>query len=57
MLRPKGGRPAHFYALVTEGSVERAYAERRQRFLVEQGYEYRIVDSRALLWRSAPPAP
>ena len=57
VLRPKGGRPAHFYALVTEGSVERAYAERRRRFLVEQGYEYRIVQARALLGRSAPPSP
>ena len=35
--------------LVTEGSAERAYAERRRRFLVEQGYEYRIVDARELL--------
>ena len=57
VLRPKGGRPAHFYALVTEDWVERAHAERRRRFLVEQGYEYRIVDARTLLGRSAPSGP
>ncbi len=46
MLRPKGdGRRAHFYALVTEGSVERDHAARRQRFLVEQGYRYRVVQA------------
>ena len=49
VLRPKGGRTAHFYALVTEDSVERDHAGRRQRFLVEQGYHYRIVTARELL--------
>ncbi len=49
VLRPKGGRVAHFYALVSEGTVERDHAARRQRFLVEQGYRYRIVAARDLL--------
>ncbi|MGN6564637.1 MAG: helicase-related protein, partial [Thermomicrobiales bacterium] len=47
VLRPKpDGKPAHFYAVVAAGTVESDHAARRQRFLVEQGYEYRIVVSR-----------
>jgi DNA excision repair protein ERCC-3 len=47
LLRPKpDGQPAHFYAVIASGTVEGDHAARRQRFLVEQGYEYRIVVSR-----------
>lgn len=43
VLRPKpDGRPATFYTLVTPDSPEQDYAERRQLFLAEQGYPYRI---------------
>jgi DNA excision repair protein ERCC-3 len=44
LLRPKsGGRQAHFYTLVSADTSEQAHAARRQRFLIEQGYTYRIV--------------
>jgi DNA excision repair protein ERCC-3 len=43
VLRPKpGDNRATFYSLVTADSVEQDYAERRQLFLAEQGYPYRI---------------
>ncbi len=43
ILRPKsGGRDATFYTLVTAESREQDFAERRQLFLTEQGYPYRI---------------
>jgi len=45
LLRPKAnGGQAHFYSLVTRDSRDQFYAAKRQRFLVEQGYEYSIVD-------------
>ncbi|MCL5269505.1 MAG: DEAD/DEAH box helicase [bacterium] len=44
ILRPKaGGNMAHFYSLVTEDTREREFAVKRQLFLTEQGYRYRIV--------------
>jgi DNA excision repair protein ERCC-3 len=44
ILRPKqDGRRAYFYSLVTEDSRERTFASKRQLFLTEQGYQYRIV--------------
>lgn len=43
VLRPKpGANQAWFYTLVTADSVEQDFAERRQLFLAEQGYPYRI---------------
>lgn len=43
VLRPKPGEnTALFYTLVTADTREQEYAERRQRFLSEQGYPYRI---------------
>jgi DNA excision repair protein ERCC-3 len=43
VLRPKPGENrATFYSLVTQDSVEQDYAERRQLFLAEQGYPYRV---------------
>jgi DNA excision repair protein ERCC-3 len=45
ILRPKPGEnQAHFYTLVSRDTVEQEYALRRQLFLCEQGYAYRIVD-------------
>ncbi|MDI3327330.1 MAG: helicase-associated domain-containing protein [Alicyclobacillaceae bacterium] len=44
VLRPKAdGREARFYALVSEDTEEVDFARRRQQFLVEQGYEYRVL--------------
>ncbi len=49
ILRPKGGEnQAHFYTLVSRDTVEQDYAMKRQLFLCEQGYEYRIVDGAQL---------
>jgi DNA excision repair protein ERCC-3 len=46
ILRPKAdGRTAHFYSIVTRDTVDADFAQHRQRFLAEQGYAYRIVDS------------
>jgi DNA excision repair protein ERCC-3 len=43
ILRPKAdGRPARFYALVSRDTREQEFAQRRQLFLVEQGYRYTI---------------
>src|SRR5205807_372773 len=50
VLRPKkDGRGAIFYALVTDETREQDMAARRQRFLLEQGYRYEVLD--------APPSP
>lgn len=55
VLRPKqDGRPAAFYTLVTEGTVETDFAMNRQRFLTEQGYRYAIVDAARLVEGSVP---
>jgi DNA excision repair protein ERCC-3 len=49
LLRPKPGHnQAHFYSLVSRDSVEQDFAFRRQRFLIEQGYAYEIVDGEEL---------
>lgn len=46
LLRPKAdGSEAYFYTVVCRGSLDAEYAAHRQRFLAEQGYAYRIVDS------------
>lgn len=46
ILRPKpGANQAHFYTLVTRDTVEQEFALKRQLFLCEQGYEYRILDA------------
>ncbi len=44
VLRPKSGR-AYFYTVVTKNTVEQDHALRRQMFLAEQGYQYRIEDA------------
>jgi len=46
ILRPKtDGGPAQFYSLVTRDSRDAEFAARRQLFLTEQGYTYRILDA------------
>ncbi len=42
ILRPKE-RKSRFYTLITRNSVEEDFGANRQKFLAEQGYEYRIV--------------
>lgn len=45
ILRPKGcANMAFFYSLVTQDTREREFAVKRQLFLTEQGYRYRIVN-------------
>ena len=49
ILRPKSdGAEAVFYSIVTTGSRDQEFAEKRQRFLTEQGYSYQIVESHRL---------
>jgi DNA excision repair protein ERCC-3 len=43
ILRPKSGaNTASFYTLITRDTVEQTFGEKRQLFLTEQGYAYRI---------------
>ncbi len=43
ILRPKPGENrANFYTIVTRDTVEQEFGEKRQLFLAEQGYAYRI---------------
>lgn len=57
LLRPKPGtNQAHFYTLVTRETLEQDFAMKRQRFLTEQGYAYRIVDSQVLNLDGLPAA-
>ncbi|WP_369205158.1 DNA repair helicase XPB [Streptomyces sp. PU-14G] len=54
VLRPKAdGHEARFYSVVARDTIDQDFAAHRQRFLAEQGYAYRIVDSVDLL--SEPP--
>ncbi|TVS23788.1 DEAD/DEAH box helicase [Corynebacterium sanguinis] len=46
LLRPKAdGGGALFYTVVARDTLDAEYAMRRQRFLAEQGYAYRLVDA------------
>ncbi len=46
ILRPKSdGSAAVFYAVVTLGSRDQEFAQKRQLFLTEQGYSYEIVEA------------
>jgi DNA excision repair protein ERCC-3 len=50
ILRPKAGaNQAHFYTLVSADTDEQEYALRRQLFLCEQGYAYRITDAAEIM--------
>ena len=50
ILRPKkDGTTAHFYSLVTRDSRDQEFATKRQLFLTEQGYSYRILDHTEVL--------
>ncbi len=42
ILRPKE-RKSRFFTLITRGTVEEEFGANRQKFLAEQGYEYKIV--------------
>ena len=49
ILRPKSdGSAAYFYSVVTLGSRDQEFAEKRQLFLTEQGYTYEIVEAAGL---------
>ena len=54
ILRPKSGEnQAHFYSLVSRDTVEQDFAMRRQLFLCEQGYEYRILAAEEIAGEAA----
>src|SRR5689334_12176860 len=56
VLRPKADRrAARFYAIVARYTLDQEFAAHRQRFLAEQGYAYRIVDSDEILQGPATP--
>jgi DNA excision repair protein ERCC-3 len=49
LLRPKSdGRAARFYTVVARDTLDQDFAAKRQRFLAEQGYAYRILDAAAI---------
>ena len=49
ILRPKSdGSVAVFYSVVTLGSRDQEFAEKRQLFLTEQGYTYEIIEAASL---------
>ncbi len=49
LLRPKAdGRSARFYTVVARDTLDQEFAAKRQRFLAEQGYAYRILDAASL---------
>ena len=49
VMRPKhDGGQASFYTIVTRDTVDQTFAANRQRFLAEQGYDYRIIDAHDL---------
>jgi DNA excision repair protein ERCC-3 len=49
ILRPKAdGSGAVFYSIVTLGSRDQDFAQKRQLFLTEQGYTYEIVEEKGL---------
>jgi len=49
ILRPKSdGSAAVFYSVVTLGSRDQEFAEKRQLFLTEQGYTYEIMEAAGL---------
>jgi DNA excision repair protein ERCC-3 len=51
ILRPKkDARQARFFAVVSRDTNDQEFAMRRQRFLAEQGYAYRIADAETLAW-------
>lgn len=50
ILRPKeDGRSASFYSIVTADTRDQEFAEKRQRFLTEQGYAYEIAEAHDLV--------
>ncbi len=53
ILRPKQkDNRAYFYTVVSRDSKDQEYALRRQMFLIEQGYEYYIMDEEKLMEES-----
>ena len=57
ILRPKSdGSAAWFYSVVTLGSRDQEFAEKRQLFLTEQGYTYEIVEATHLDAQTEPGA-
>ncbi len=52
ILRPKAdGKRAVFYTVVSRDTPEQDFAEKRQRFLAEQGYRYTIIDHNTRNWQ------
>ncbi|NPV69440.1 MAG: DEAD/DEAH box helicase [Firmicutes bacterium] len=50
ILRPKkNGAPARLYSLVTRDTKDQEFAQNRQLFLTEQGYNYTIMNEAAFL--------
>lgn len=44
VLRPQAGK-SRFFTLVSKDTIEEEFSKKRQLFLLEQGYQYSVVDS------------
>jgi len=49
VLRPKNGRKAKFYTIITRSTKDQDVNAKRQLFLTEQGYEYHILTCREVV--------
>lgn len=54
ILRPKIGRPdgynAFFYTLICEDTKEMYFSKKRQQFLIEQSYSFKVVQEPEKEW-------
>ena len=59
ILRPKAGRPdeynAFFYTLISEDTKEMFFSKKRQQFLIDQGYAFKIIQEQEKEWPTNEP--
>ncbi|KAL8447061.1 hypothetical protein Emed_004649 [Eimeria media] len=44
----EGGFNAYFYSLISKDTLEMVYADKRQQFIIDQGYSYKVLHCRDL---------
>lgn len=47
---------AFFYTLVSQDTLEMSYSRKRQRFLINQGYAYKVITRLAGMDEASPPS-
>ncbi len=53
ILRPKKSGNAYFYSIVSRETIDEEYSSKRQIFLTEQGYKYKIINMEELNGKGA----